>query len=88
MALHSGTKHPKTRRISVDLPIKQHVHMKSVLAYADIRVNQFIQESIEKNLKALEDKLDQEAYDQGKEDIRIHGTISWEEMKKRLGWDV
>lgn len=75
----------KTRRISIDLPIEEHIHMKAVLAYADTHINQFIKESIEKNLKCLEEKLDEEDYDQGKEEIKTHGTISIEEMDKRLG---
>ncbi len=80
--------HPRTRRVSIDLPIEEHIHMKAVLAYADIHINQFMKESIEKNLKELEEKLDEEAYDQGKKEIKAHGTISIEEMDKRLGFNV
>ena len=87
MSLHPGTKH-RTKRISLDLPIEEHMHMKAVLAYADIHINQFMKDSLQKSLKELEEKLDEEAYDDGKKEIKAHGTISIEEMDKRLGYNV
>jgi len=80
--------HHKTRRISIDLPIEKHIHMKAILAYADLHIKEFLEASIEKSLKELEEKMDEEAYDQGKEEIKAHGTISIEEMDKRLGYNV
>jgi hypothetical protein len=60
--------------------------MKAVLAYADIHINDFMEASLDKSLKELEDKMDREDYEQGKKDIKKYGTISLEEMKKRLGY--
>jgi hypothetical protein len=42
-------------------------------------------------LKRIDDEEDEEdlaAYDTAKEDIRINGTISWEQAKKELKKDV
>jgi hypothetical protein len=35
-------------------------------------------------LKLIEEESDLRAYDQGMEDIRINGTVPWEEVKKEL----
>ena len=84
MSLH----HHKTKRVSIDLPFEKHIYMKIACAKEDISIKRFIEESIDKSLKALEEKLDAEAYDQGKKEIKAHGTISIEEMDKRLGFNV
>lgn len=39
-------------------------------------------------LKDLQEQQDCEAYDRGMENVKKNGTISHEEMKKRLGIDV
>ncbi|WP_026736326.1 hypothetical protein [Fischerella sp. PCC 9605] len=42
-------------------------------------------------LKRIEDEEDEEdlkAYDAAKEDIRINGTVSWEQIKQELKKDV
>lgn len=72
-----------TALISIVIVLEQ-----DVLAYVNIHINQFMKDSLEKSLKELEEKLDEEAYDRGKEEIKAHGTISIEEMDKRLGFNV
>lgn len=37
-----------------------------------------------KNIENEENENDLKAYDEGKEDIRINGTLSWEEIKKEM----
>lgn len=37
-----------------------------------------------KKIEEEEDEDDIRAYDEGKEDIRINGTVSWEEVKKEM----
>src|SRR5262249_41526439 len=78
----------KTTRVSVDLPKDEHLHLKIACARYGIPIHQFVIESIEKNLKALEEQLDAQAFDRGKKEMKAHGTISLEEMDKRLGFDV
>ncbi|WYL97901.2 MAG: hypothetical protein HEQ35_19680 [Gloeotrichia echinulata IR180] len=39
-------------------------------------------------IEAEEDAEDLTAYDAGKEDIRINGTVSWEEFKKEISKEV
>lgn len=38
-------------------------------------------------LQHLEDKQDLEAVEQAKQDARKYGTVSWDEMERRLGID-
>lgn len=41
-----------------------------------------------KKIEEEEDEDDIRAYDEGKEDIRINGTVSWEEVKKEMKKEV
>lgn len=41
-----------------------------------------------KKIEEDEDEDDIRAYDEGKEDIRINGTVSWEEVKKEMKKEV
>jgi hypothetical protein len=77
----------KKTRVSVDLPYKEHIHLKVACASQGIPIRQFIIESIEKSLRELEERLDEEAFDQGKKEIKKNGTISLEEMSKRIKSD-
>jgi hypothetical protein len=36
-----------------------------------------------KKIEDEKDELDSKAYDEAKEDIRINGSVSWEQVKKR-----
>ncbi|MDF5730879.1 MAG: hypothetical protein PUP92_23415 [Rhizonema sp. PD38] len=40
--------------------------------------------TLEEVLELLEDEKDLRDYDQGTEDIKINGTVSWEEIKKEM----
>ena len=80
--------HNKTTRVSIDLPYEEHIHLKVACASQGVPIRTFIIESIEKSLKELEERLDEEAFDRGKKDVKKHGTISLEAMNKRLGHDV
>ncbi|BAY21086.1 hypothetical protein NIES2100_08310 [Calothrix sp. NIES-2100] len=37
-----------------------------------------------KRIEEEEEEADLKAYDEGMEDIRINGTVSWEEVKKEM----
>ncbi|BAZ15902.1 hypothetical protein NIES4071_77750 [Calothrix sp. NIES-4071] len=42
-------------------------------------------------LKRIDDEEEEDdlrAYDEGKEDIRLNGTVSWEEVKKEMKKEV
>lgn len=39
-------------------------------------------------LKRIEEEEDLKAYDEGKEDIQINGTVRWEEVKKEIKKEV
>lgn len=41
-----------------------------------------------KRIDEEEEQDDLRAYDKGKEDIRINGTVSWEEVKREMNKDV
>ena len=76
-------------RLTVDMPDNIHILLKSACAELGISMRQFILESTLKSLEDLEDeKLAKKArsilkdIEEGKEK-----TISWKEMKKRVGWD-
>lgn len=78
----------KTTRVSIDMPYEEHINLKIACASQGIPIRKFIIESIEKSLKELEERLDEEAFDRGKEDVKKHGTISLKTMNERLGFDV
>jgi hypothetical protein len=37
------------------------------------------------DLRAIEDRFDREAADAALKDVEANGTVSWEEMKAKLG---
>lgn len=81
MSLHQM----KTSRISVDLPIEMHVHLKVACARKGIPMQQFVRDSIAKSLEELEMRLDEKSFDQGMQEIKEHGTVSEEEFKEKMG---
>ena len=79
----------KQLRLTVDMPSKIHVLIKIACAELGISMKQFMMESALKRMEELEDQyLAKKAHkilkdiEEGKEK-----TISWKEMKKRVGWD-
>ncbi|MDF5714370.1 MAG: hypothetical protein PUP93_10870 [Rhizonema sp. NSF051] len=54
--------------------------IKLIYAHLDIAP----ESTLEEVLELLEDEKDLRDYDQGTEDIRINGTVSWEEIKKEM----
>lgn len=75
----------KTTRISIDLPVDMHMHLKIACAREGIAMQKFVRESIAKNLEELEMHQDEKAFDRGLQEIEEHGTISSDEFKRRMG---
>ena len=79
----------KQPRLTVDMPSKVHILIKTACAELGISMKQFMVEAALKRMEELEDQyLAKKAHkvlkdiEEGKEK-----TISWKEMKKRVGWD-
>ena len=75
----------KTTRVSIDLPIDMHTHLKVACAREGIPIQKFVRESIAKSLEELEMHLDEEAFDRGMKEVEEHGTISLEDLSSTMG---
>lgn len=76
---HSGS------RLNFDFPPEIHKHLKATAAQLGVSMREFATQAILEKLRAFEDQRDIEAYDRGMESVKNNGTISIDEMKKRLG---
>jgi hypothetical protein len=68
--------------------MKTDIEREEVIKAINVLLTQAYDSTLDEILALLErieeeeEKEDLKAYDKGKEDIRINGTVSWEEVKK------
>jgi len=74
-----------TVRCTFDLPIEMHRYLKIICAEDREPMNAFVSRALKREFEARDERMDEAAVDQAQKEIAEHGTISFREMKKRLG---
>ncbi len=70
--------------------MKNERERKEIIDAINIMLNQAYDSTLDEvfdllnKIETEEDKNDLKAYDEGKEDIRKNGTVSWEEIKQEM----
>jgi hypothetical protein len=75
------------KKLSVDFPIEEYTYLKMTCAKQGISMKDFVIKSLIKSIEEYEDELDRQSLEAARKSIEAHGTIPWEEMEKKLGWD-
>lgn len=75
------------KKLSIEFPIEKYTFLKIICAKQHISIKNFVTKSIIKSIEEYENELDRQSIEVLKKSIESQGTISWEEMEKKLGWD-
>lgn len=78
------TKHP---RIQVTLNPIEHEKIQFLAKQKKVSMSVIVKKYVEKCLENDEDEFDHILLQQGRKEITENGIISWEQVKKELGWD-
>ncbi len=76
------------------LNMKTEIEREKIMKAINVLLNQAYDSTLDEILALLErieeaeEEEDLKAYDEGKEDIRVNGTVSWEEVKKEINKEV
>lgn len=76
------------------LNMKTEIEREKIIKAINVLLNQAYDSTLDEILALLErieeaeEEEDLKAYDEGKEDIRVNGTVSWEEVKKEINKEV
>ncbi|MBD2441231.1 hypothetical protein [Nostoc sp. FACHB-110] len=72
--------------------MKTAIEREEIIKAINLLLNQAYDSTLDEIIALLqqieEEEEDLKAYDEGKEDIRINGTVSWEEVKKEINKEV
>ncbi len=77
-----------TKKLTIDFPADEFVYLKMACAKQDISIKDFVTRAVIRSIENYEDELDKLSIEQAYKDIAEHGTISWEQACKELGWDA
>lgn len=76
------------------LNMKTAIERQEIIKAINVLLNQAYDSTLDEILALLqrieeeEEEEDLKAYDEGQEDIRVNGTVSWEEVKKEINKEV
>ncbi|MBW4687866.1 MAG: hypothetical protein KME40_22870 [Komarekiella atlantica HA4396-MV6] len=74
--------------------MKTEIEREEIIKAINVLLNQAYDSTLDEILALLqrieeeEEEEELKAYDEGKEDIRINGTVAWEEVKKEINKEV
>lgn len=78
-----------TKKLSVDFPSDEYVYLKLTCTKKGVSVKDFVNKAVMDAIDDFEDDLIcKKILMEGREDISQKDLISWEDVKKKLGWDV
>jgi hypothetical protein len=75
----------KTVRFTFDMPLDMRRHLKIICAEDGIPMNSFVTRAIENEFAARDERMDESAVDQARDDVKAHGTVSLTDMDKSMG---
>lgn len=75
------------KKLSVDFPADQYIYLKMACVKQGISVKDFVTRAVIMSIESYEDQIDRESIEVARKSIEAHGTISWEEMENKIGWD-
>ena len=77
------------KRLTIDIPASDHTHLKLICATLGMSMRDFVTHCVANAIEQFEDEMDLKMaketlarIERGEEEV-----ISWEEMKRSLGWD-
>jgi len=77
----------KYKKVTFEFPVEEYIYLKMACAKQGVSMKDFITRATIRSVEDYEDEMDRASIEAAKKDTETHGTISWEEMEKRLGWD-
>lgn len=77
----------KYKKITFEFPIEEYVYLKIACAKQGVKMKDFITKTVIRSIEDYEDELDRSSLETARKDTLESGSMSWEEMKKDLGWD-
>lgn len=75
------------KKLTVSFPANEYVYLKMACAKQRISLKDFVTRAVIRSVEDYEDELDSASLQAARDDANEKGTMSWEEMEKRLGWD-
>lgn len=75
------------KKLSIEFPVEEYIYLKMACANKGVSIKDFVTQAVIIYIQEYEDQLDREAIEAARKSIEAHGTIPWEEMEKKIGWD-
>ena len=76
-------------RFTMNMPLDEHRHLKMLCAKLGVTMTQLVMLSLHKTLEEYEEMMDAKEADAilDRIDSGQEKMVTWDEMKKQLGWD-
>ena len=78
---------PAYKKLSVDFPANEYKYLRLACDLQEISIKDFVTKAVIQSLEAYEDELDTLDLGGARSEVAQSGTMTWEELEKKLGWD-
>lgn len=77
----------QTKKLTIDFPADEFVYLKMACAKQDVSIKDFVTRAVIKSVEDYEDDLDKFSVEMALKEAEETGFISYDEMKKLVGWE-